>query len=146
MSKVNLGWNSLSGRLVINFVAFLLILVAVFTVMPVFLARSAFHRSLASAASVHFADLSPDASSVLAGGNAADLKEELGQDIKGNVVYLAVVDEQGKVVAHSDPSAEGSAFQGPLPAADGIAVERLLPDTEVADGVFDPSSGTRPSA
>jgi methyl-accepting chemotaxis protein len=125
MGKINLSWNSLSGRMVITFVTYLVVVVALFTILPVYLARTAFDRSLSLAAEDRFAQIASPAASLLSGGSGAGLKELLSASAKGEVVYLGVVDGKGSVVAHTDSSAEGRAFEGAVPAGEGRRTRKL---------------------
>ena len=124
MAGWKISWNSLAGRLVLSFTAFVIIVTAVFSASPYIFVKKTLESQLEARGRELLKRMAYPISSHLAWGDNASIHVYV-DDVTTEwpeVSYAAVADEKGMFVGHSEASAEGKPWEGPgAPGKDGAS-------------------------
>jgi methyl-accepting chemotaxis protein len=119
------SWNSLAGRLVLSFAAFVVVVTAVFSASPYIFVKKTLESQMEARGRELLKRMAYPISSHLAWGDNASIHVYVDDVTKEwpEVSYAAVANEKGMFVGHSEASAEGKSWEGPggAPGKDGAS-------------------------
>ncbi len=124
MAGWKISWNSLAGRLVLSFAAFVVIVTAVFSASPYIFMKKTLESQMEDRGRGLLKRMAYPISSHLAWGDNASIHVYVDDVTKewSEVSYAAVANEKGIFVGHSEASAEGKSWEGPgAPGKDGAS-------------------------
>src|SRR5660397_29145 len=100
------SWNSLAVRLMLSFVAVMVVVTAVFSVSPYVIVRDTMTEELARRGEAHLKTVQGSVSGYLLLGMNNSVQSTIAEFPKGltEVSYVAVANTDGAFLAHTDPT------------------------------------------